>query len=87
MQGAKGIMDVELDPVRVKRYYVEEERYDWVTDPKYPEKLFHRWRERAIVNRLKALSLSGRILDLGAGTGLLSRHLDGAMVVSLDINP
>jgi len=75
-----------VDPVEVKRYYIDEERYDWVSDPKYPEKLFHRWRERAIVNRVRALRPAGRVLDLGAGTGLLSRHLEGALVVSLDIN-
>ena len=74
------------DSVAVKRYYIEQERYDWVSDPKYPEKLFHKWRERAILNRVRRLRPTGRVLDLGAGTGLLSRHLDGALVVGLDIN-
>ncbi len=75
-----------LDPRKVKQYYVDEERYDWVVDPKYPEKLFHLWREHAIARRLRRLGRQGTVLDLGAGTGLIARHLVAQRVVCLDIN-
>lgn len=41
--------DTQLDEKEVKKYYIDVERYDWITDLKYPEKLFHIWRERGIV--------------------------------------
>jgi len=78
--------DTELDETKVKRYYIDIERYDWVTDPKYPEKLFHVWREREIVKWINRYGQGAAALDLGCGTGLISRHLKNNLIVSLDIN-
>jgi ubiquinone/menaquinone biosynthesis C-methylase UbiE len=70
----------------VKGYYIGTERYDWVVDTKYPEKFFHILRERAIVNNIKKYA-RGRVgLDLGCGTGLITRHIDLEYTVGLDLN-
>jgi len=76
----------ELDDKEVKKYYIEVERYDWITDTKYPEKLFHIWREREIVKWINRYSKGATILDVGCGTGLISRHLHSNRTIALDIN-
>jgi len=78
--------DTGLDEEEVKKYYIDVERYDWVTDTKYPEKLFHIWRERAIVKSVNRYRRGTAILDVGCGTGLITRHLNSNRVVALDIN-
>lgn len=85
--GACSVMpDTALDEKEVKKYYIDIERYDWVTDTKYPEKLFHIWREREIVKRVNGHSRGATILDVGCGTGLITRHISGNRIVALDIN-
>lgn len=76
----------DLDEKEVKHYYTDIERYDWVTAPKYPEKLFHNWREWEIRRWINKYGRGSTILDLGCGTGLISRHLSGDRIVALDIN-
>jgi ubiquinone/menaquinone biosynthesis C-methylase UbiE len=76
----------ELYEKEVKKYYTDVERYDWVTDTKYPEKLFHIWREREIIKWVSKYSKGATILDVGCGTGLISRHLSSNRIIALDIN-
>ena len=57
------------------------QQYDWITDTKYPEKLFHIVREWSTVLAIDEYS---RILDAGCGTGLITRHLNNA--IGLDVN-
>jgi ubiquinone/menaquinone biosynthesis C-methylase UbiE len=78
--------DTALDEKQVKKYYIDVERYDWVTDTKYPEKLFHIWREIEIVKRVNGYGSGAAILDVGCGTGLITRHIIGNRIVALDIN-
>jgi ubiquinone/menaquinone biosynthesis C-methylase UbiE len=72
----------------VKKYYREIEHYDWVKDPKYPEKLFHMMRAKevsAIVNN--SINNGQSILDVGCGTGLITRLIHSDNITALDINP
>jgi len=78
--------DTELNERAIKRYYIEIERYDWITDTKYPEKLFHIRREQGIIKWVNKYGYKANILDVGCGTGLITRHIDSACVVALDIN-
>jgi len=75
-----------LSETAVKHYYIETERYDWVVDTRYPEKLFHILRERAIVENLKKYARGKIGLDLGCGTGLITRHIALQYRVGVDIN-
>ncbi len=85
--GACSVMpDTALNEKEVKKYYMDIERYDWVTDTKYPEKLFHIWREREIAKRVNGYGSGATILDVGCGTGLITRHINGNRIVALDIN-
>ena len=73
----------------VKRYYRQIERYDWVNDTKYPEKLFHILRANKIASIINKLTVDNRvkILDVGCGTGLITRRLNSTDITALDINP
>ena len=61
------------------RYYLRGEHYDWTRDPRGLERIFHHLRSRIFNHRL-----SHTILDLGCGTGLVSRQFPG--VLGIDIN-
>jgi ubiquinone/menaquinone biosynthesis C-methylase UbiE/uncharacterized protein YbaR (Trm112 family) len=76
----------EMSEEAVKGYYIETERYDWVVDTKYPEKLFHILRERAIINNIKKYAKGKISLDLGCGTGLITRHIDFEHTIGVDLN-
>jgi len=78
--------EAKPDETKVKRYYIDVERYDWVIDPKYPEKLFHVWREHEIAKWINRYGQGAAALDLGCGTGLITRHLKNTLIVALDIN-
>lgn len=71
----------------LKRYYRRIQNYDWTAAAATlsPEGLFHRWRVRAA---LRAIDRYGAppFLDLGCGSGLLTRHLP-AGTLAVDINP
>ena len=73
--------------MNVKDYYRDIERYDWITEIKYPEKIFHGMREWAIVKMINEYCVGLMTLDLGCGTGLITRHIESMFVVALDINP
>lgn len=62
------------------------QRYDWVKDPQFPEKLFHMLREHNTVNAIKRFRFVDNALDAGCGTGLITRHVIANHVVGLDIN-
>lgn len=84
--GCSEMSDTQLDEKEVKKYYTDTERYDWITDVKYPEKLFHIWREREIVKWINRYGKGATILDAGCGTGLITRHINSNSIIALDIN-
>jgi ubiquinone/menaquinone biosynthesis C-methylase UbiE len=69
----------------IKKYYINGEHYDWVVHPRRLERIFHHRRERASVKMIRSFDNGPMVLDAGCGTGLITRHLDGA-VIGLDIN-
>lgn len=72
-----------------KRFYREEEDYDWVEVTDHIvglESLFHRLRQRTVLKLLLRNARPGKFLDAGCGTGLFLRHLPPGSV-GLDINP
>jgi ubiquinone/menaquinone biosynthesis C-methylase UbiE len=74
------------DPRSVKRYYVTGEFYDWVTDPRALERIFH-WGRSTVAKRLiRRLGKSQLALDIGCGTGLITRFIQSSHVVGIDIN-
>jgi len=70
----------------VKRYYLNGEFYDWVTQPKQFEKIFHSKREKAAVMLIERYCKGSIALDIGCGTGLITRHLRSNLIIGLDIN-
>ena len=75
--------------VKVKRYYINVERYDWIvaTDHLFGvESIFHRNRERVFTRLIRQYADRTVILDVGCGTGLLLRHMNED-AIGLDINP
>jgi ubiquinone/menaquinone biosynthesis C-methylase UbiE len=72
----------------VRKYYSEIERYDWVTDTKYPEKLFHHMRAEKIASVVNRISRDSNksVLDVGCGTGLITRRLKSSQIIALDMN-
>jgi ubiquinone/menaquinone biosynthesis C-methylase UbiE len=62
-----------------RKYYIKGEHYDWTRDPRGLENLFHMLRSR-IFNNIRG----NTILDVGCGTGLVTRQLSN--VVGIDIN-
>ncbi len=74
------------DARNVKRYYVAGEFYDWVTDPRALEQIFH-WGRSTVAKRLiRRLGRSQFALDIGCGTGLITRFIESSQVVGTDIN-
>src|SRR5690348_89664 len=74
------------DPRSVKRYYVAGEFYDWVTDPRALERIFH-WGRSTVAKRLiRKMGRSQFALDIGCGTGLITRFIQSSRVVGIDIN-
>jgi ubiquinone/menaquinone biosynthesis C-methylase UbiE len=71
--------------LNVKDYYRKGEYYDWVSDPKWLERVFHRKRERDTVKIIGKYGGNSDVLDVGCGTGLITRNLKGN-VKGLDIN-
>jgi len=72
-----------IDEWKTKNFYINVERHDWVERRRW----FERHREREIVKLLRRLAHNNAlILDVGCGTGLLTRHLTG-LVIAIDINP
>lgn len=70
----------------VKRYYVAGEFYDWVTDPKALERIFH-WGRSTVAKRLiRRIGGSKLAIDIGCGTGLITRFIRSSQVVGIDIN-
>ncbi len=72
----------------VKDFYLKE-RYDWTKDPRALEFVYHRYRRwttwRHILNMLSPGSI---VLDLGCGTGLITKQFIGRSqpVIALDLN-
>jgi ubiquinone/menaquinone biosynthesis C-methylase UbiE len=76
----------ERDPKKVKRYYIAGEFYDWVTDPKALERIFH-WGRSTVAKRLiRRFGGSQIALDIGCGTGLITRFIQSSAVIGVDIN-
>lgn len=69
----------------VKDYYIQGEHYDWITDPRLFEKVFHNKREKDTVKVINKYARNSKILDVGCGTGLISRNLKGD-IICYDIN-
>jgi ubiquinone/menaquinone biosynthesis C-methylase UbiE len=79
-------MDFEA---RVKDYYRHTENYDWTRAADVflgLETIFHRARVRETVRLLNGLGRNASWIDVGCGTGLVTRHLRGR-VVGIDLNP
>ena len=79
----KGI--IALPILNVKDYYILGENYDWVSDPRWLEKIFHAKREKETVKVINKYSANSSVLDVGCGTGRITRNLQGS-VTGLDIN-
>jgi ubiquinone/menaquinone biosynthesis C-methylase UbiE len=71
--------------LNVKDYYVHGEHYDWCHDPRWLEKVFHSKREKDTMKIIHKYNVKSNVLDVGCGTGLITRNLSGN-VVGLDIN-
>lgn len=74
---------------QAKSYYIYEERYDWLRDPKRFERIYHTFRARVFLKKLLKIMgnpSSGKVLDAGCGTGLITIHLPQP-IVCVDINP
>lgn len=71
---------------QVKLYYIAGELYDWVTDPRALEKMFHWSRARLVGKIIAQVHRSAIALDIGCGTGLITRSIKADLVVGLDIN-
>ncbi|MDP3057629.1 MAG: class I SAM-dependent methyltransferase [bacterium] len=79
-----------LNDEKIKDYYRYVENYDWthVSDIFVgPETLLHRNRSKKIIKLINQhLMENGKFLDIGCGTGLITRHLPPGST-GLDINP
>ena len=74
------------DARSVKRYYIVGEFYDWVTDPRALERIFH-WGRSTVAKRLiRRIGKSQFALDIGCGTGLITRYIRSSRIVGVDIN-
>ena len=69
----------------VKNYYVSGELYDWVTDPRALEKVFH-MRRAGIAKRVIGRLPTTLAIDVGCGTGLITASIRAKVLVGLDIN-
>lgn len=67
----------------VKGYYTTEQ-YDWITDSKFPERILHDRRYTNTTRRALEYIKGSEVLDLGCGTGLITRALPGS-VTGVDI--
>lgn len=70
----------------VYEFYLREDRYDWISDPKMLERIFHSRREREILKLLEEYNRGHVVVDIGCGTGLITRHLTGELIIGLDLN-
>ena len=74
---------------QIKEYYRKTENYDWTNAVDRfigPETLFHRARCQQVMRLIKRVAVSGRYLDVGCGTALMTRRLP-PHTVGLDLNP
>jgi ubiquinone/menaquinone biosynthesis C-methylase UbiE len=75
-------------PRNIKKYYIEEERYDWVKVVGTfagLESIYHLIRQKLMQRLIRQHSREGRHLDIGCGTGLVLCCMP-AHTVGLDIN-
>lgn len=74
---------------QIKDYYRKTENYDWTDAADRfigPETVFHRARCQQVLRLIQRVGVSGRCLDVGCGTGLMTRRLPPE-TVGLDLNP
>ena len=85
------LMLTKLDQLQgnVKRYYRNKESYDWTRAADTfvgLETLFHRYRCKETLKLVNEIEPKGHLLDVGCGTGLITRFLPPG-TVALDLNP
>src|SRR5438093_1069513 len=70
----------------VMRYYIVRELSDCVTDPRALARIFH-WGRSTVAKRLiRRIGKSQFALDIGCGTGLITRYIRSSSIVGVDIN-
>lgn len=79
-------LPVKHPPSMVKNYYIGGEFYDWVTDPRRFERVFHWLRARATVALFARHAVGTTTADVGCGTGLIAGKIGARTVIGLDIN-
>ncbi len=87
---SKNPQPARLHAEEIKDYYRHIENYDWTrANDSFvgPETFLHRSRSKKIIKLIdQNIKKNGQCLDMGCGTGLITRHLPPGSI-GLDINP
>jgi 16S rRNA A1518/A1519 N6-dimethyltransferase RsmA/KsgA/DIM1 with predicted DNA glycosylase/AP lyase activity len=79
-------LEEEREPVKT---FYQKERYDWTTDPRGLEYLYHhfrRWDTWRYISRI--IKPGDVVLDIGCGTGMITQKMGkvASKVIAMDLN-